>query len=361
MSLKNHFPLIEKKQSVFGLDIGRHEVKFVQLKSTRHGEKLVGLGSIPLSGETVIEGIIAEPEALADTIIEGLAHPARGHINSRVAIIGLPQAHLFSRIINIPAVRHDKLKDAVLWEAQQYIPMPISDLYTDHEIVKTTKDETGVIRELEIVLVAAPRAIVDSYIKLCQFSHIQPRAMEVSLNANIRALHPRVEERTATLMIDAGSVTTDMAIITDYIQVTTTVNIGGDSFTDSIVKRLKITTDQAEEIKLKFGVTQSDLQSKILEAVSPHITRLSNEIAKLIKYYEERSKSTTPIKVSQVMITGGGSRMPGLAHIISQKTQLPVDISSPWDKQKTSGGQDLPKNLGPIYTTAYGLAMRGWN
>jgi len=353
-------PLIEKKQAVFGLDIGHHEAKFVQLKASAKSQRLLGLGSVPITDGMVIDGIIAEPEQLAQVLQTGLQHPANGKISTRAAIIGLPQAHLFSRIITIPVVAEDKMADAVMWEAQQYIPMPVNDLYTDHEIVTTIRDEAGVAREYEVLLVAAPRAIVDSYLKFCELAHILPRTMEVSLMANVRALRSQASKQSATMMIDAGSVATDMAILTDNVRVTTTVAVGGDTLTQALVSKLKIKYDQAEELKIKFGLRPSDLQTKIQAALEPQLHLLNTELSKLIKYYEERSKATTHIKVGQIMITGGGSRMPGLAQLISQYTNLPVDISSPWDRQKTAGTQGLPANLGPIFTTAYGLALRGW-
>ncbi|MCC7543450.1 type IV pilus assembly protein PilM [bacterium] len=354
------FPLIEKRQPVFGLDIGYKEAKFVQVKSTKSGHRLLGMGAAALSDGMVIDGVIAEPEDLAHVINASLHRAARGKITARSVVIGLPQSHLFSRIITTPALAEDKLADAVLWEAQQYIPMPVNDLYTDHQIVERQKDESGIVHEYAVLLVAAPRSIVDSYLKLCDLAHLVPRSMEMSLMANIRALRPTVEEQTATLIIDAGALATDMAIVTDTIRVTTTVNIGGESFTNAIATKLRVTFHEAEEMKIKFGITQSDLQPKIRVALSTHLKKILQEITKLIKYYEERTKGTTRSTVKRIMMTGGNSRMPGLAHLISHTTNLPVDISAGWDRHPTSGVDGVPKNLGPIYNTAFGLACRGW-
>lgn len=354
------FPLIEKRQPIFGLDIGYKEAKFVQVRATKSGYKMLGMGAAVLADGMVIDGMIAEPEDLAHLISSSLHQPARGKINARAVVVGLPQAHLFSRIITIPAVAEDKLADAVLWEAQQYIPMPVNDLYTDHQIVERRRDEAGSIREFEVLLVAAPRSIVDTYLKFCELAHLVPRSMEMSLMANIRALRPMVEKQTATLIIDAGSLATDMAIVTDTIRVTTTVNIGGESFTNAIATKLKVTFHEAEEMKIKFGITQSDLQPKIQAALDGYMKSILQEITKLIKYYEERSKGTTQAKVKRIMMTGGNSRMPGFAHMISKSTNLPVDISAGWDRQRTTGVDGVPKNLGPIYNTAFGLACRGW-
>lgn len=349
--------VFDKRQSVFGLDIGSHEAKYLQLRPNGKHLRVLSYGQVAFDETTVIEGVIAEPERLAETLLEGLHHPVSGRITARAVAIGLPQSHLFTRLLTLPAMESHKLRDAVNWEAQQYIPMPASDLYIDYEIIATTRDEKGKAREHDVLVVAAPRAIVDSYMKLLEFLHLNPHSMEMGLGANIRALR-KPRDVSPVLVVDAGSVATDMAIVTDTIRLTTTVSIGGDTLSAALYRRLKLKPDEAEEVKIKFGIAPSGLQPKIQSALATPLKSLASEINKLLKYYEERSGGKDPVKIQRILMTGGASRMPGLAHFISQATKLTVDISSPWDTQSTQGIKALPGNLGPVFTTAFGLAMR---
>ena len=349
--------IFDKRQPVFGLDIGIHETKFVQINKAGHRIRLVGLGSTRFDDSTVIEGVIAEPEKLADTLSENLSKPFMGHITAKAAAIGLPQSHMFTRLLKLPAMDSKKLAEAVQWEGQQYIPMPMNDLYIDFEIVETANDSNGKPREHEILLVAAPRAIVDSYMKLLEFMRVSPHSMEMSLAANIRALR-KPKDNTPVLIIDAGSQSTDLAIVSNVIRLTTTINFGGDQITSIIKSKLKITLDQAEEIKIKFGIGKSDLQPKAQAALAPSLITLATEIIKLIRFYEDRSTTKDQQKVTRILLTGGASRMPGLAHYISQATKLNVDISSPWDSQPILSHKLFARSMGPVYTTAFGLALR---
>lgn len=349
--------VFDKHQSVFGLDIGSHEAKYLQLRANGKHLRVLGLGQVTFDDTTVIEGVLAEPEQLAATLLEGIHHPANGHISAKAVAISLPQSHLFTRLLTLPAMETHKLRDAVNWESQQYIPMPANDLYTDYEIIATARDDNGKAREHDILVVASPRAIVDSYMKLLEFLHVTPHSMEMSLGANIRALR-KSNDVSPVLVVDAGSVATDMAIVTDTIRLTTTVNIGGDSLSAALSRKLKLKEDEAEEVKVKFGIAPSGLQPKIQSALATPLKSMATEINKLLKYYEERSGAKDPVKIQRILMTGGASRMPGLAHFISQATKLTVDISSPWDTQSIQGIKNLPGNLGPVYTTAFGLAMR---
>lgn len=355
-----YLPLIYKKQAVFGLDVGQHAAKFLELTKIGHNYHLVGMGAAALKPDTIIEGVIAEPENLADKIRGAIKTPTTGRIRARSAAVGLPQAHLFTRAIVLPAMKKEKLAEAVQWESQQYIPMPISDLYMDFEIVEEKKDATGVLKEYEIFLVAAPRAIIDSYLKLLDFLRLTPHSFETTLAANIRALHPASEINKTVLVLDVGSTATDMAIVADNIEVSTTTPFGGDLITKILSDKLKISGQHADEIKVKFGIADSGLQAKVIAALSPALTQLVTEILKLVKYHQERSADEKHRRVEQLLLTGGASHMPGLAELLANKTKLPVDITSAWEHYSVRLKTPLPQEVTSSFTTAFGLALRGY-
>lgn len=355
-----YLPLIYKTQAVFGLDIGQHVAKFLELKQANHTYRLMGMGSVPLKPDTIIEGVIAEPEHLAETIHAGLQEPSFGRIRAKAVAVGLPQAHLFTRSITLPAMKREKLTEAMQWESQQYIPMPMSDLYMDFEIVEEKKDATGEIKEYEIFLVAAPRAIIDSYMKLLEFLKLTPHSFETTLAANIRALHPASENNKTILVLDVGSTATDMAIVTDIIKVSTTTPFGGDQITKILANNLKISEEHALEIKTKFGIAESGLQEKVDTALHAALKQLIGEIQKLVKYYQERTTDEHHRKVEQILITGGASHMPGFAEFLTKQTQLPVDIASAWDHHQVKLSSPLPQDVTSGFTTAFGLALRGF-
>lgn len=355
-----HLPLIYKKQAAFGLDIGQHVAKFLELKQVRHNYQLMGMGSAAANKDTIIDGVIAEPEHLAEVIRTSLQTPSFGRISAKSVAVGLPQAHLFTRSITLPAMKREKLSEAVQWESQQYIPMPTSDLYMDFEIVEEKKDTTGTIKNYEIFLVAAPRAIIDSYMKLLEFLQLTPLSFETTLAANIRALHPDSEKNTTILVLDIGSTATDMAIVADTIKVSTTTPFGGDRVTKTLASHLKISYEHALEIKTKFGIAESGLKTKVEAALHPALNQLVSEIQKLLKYYQERTTDDNPQPVKQILIAGGASNMPGLAKYLEAKIQIPINTASAWDHHRVKLTTPLPRDVSSGFTTAFGLALRGF-
>ncbi|MBP9827360.1 type IV pilus assembly protein PilM [Candidatus Saccharibacteria bacterium] len=351
------FPLIYTKQALFGLDIGQHSAKFMQLRRANKRLSIIGFGSTLHHNGAVIEGVIAEPDVLAESLRVGLRHPAYGKITAQAAVAGLPQAHLFTRILTLPAMEHDKLAEAVQWESQQYIPMPMNDLYLDFEIINVHKDENGQEKQYDILMVAAPRAIIDSYMHLFELLKITPHGLETTLAANIRALRPHNPPDTV-LIIDAGSTATDMAVVADTIRVTTSVPVGGELLIKILVQKLKITRDQAEEIVVRFGIADSGLQKKVVNATANQLQIIVTEATKLLKYYTERSQTNQQTKISRILLSGGVAQMPGLADYISKATRLRVEVASPWGQHLITLPQSLPVNVATKFTTVFGLALR---
>ena len=221
-------PLIYAKGSVFGFDIGSRTVKVAQLE--RHGKavRVVGYGSANFPPDTIIEGIIADPEVMASTIKPLLAHPSAGKITGRKVAAALPTAKVFIRTLQLPVMSAADLDQAVRLEAEQYIPIPSADLYLDFEIIEQIPAEEGKEAQVNILMVAAPRAIVNSYIQLFDLLGLEMDSIEPSLSSITRAMLLGGPSDKASLVMDIGSRSADLAIYDRVVRLTGSIAIGGD-------------------------------------------------------------------------------------------------------------------------------------
>ena len=342
---------------MFGLDIGTHTVKMVQIKKVGKVAKPVGYGTASIPKGAIVEGIIADPEALAEVVGPALKKPAWGRMSAHHTALALPESRVFTRIISLPIMEQAQLAEALHWETQQYVPMPVEDLYTDFEIVGRSVTKPGEEPKQDVMLVASPRVIVDSYIKFCEIIGLTPSIIELSLGAVVRADVSAEQAKSHTLVIDLGSLSTDIAIYSGSLKLTASVPIGGDKITEIIHTKLKITLEQAEEIKCRFGIAESDLKSKISAAISPQLTTLVTEIRKVIKFYEQRGAGQSSHKIGAILLAGGGAGLPGLTEYLKSALNIEVAVGNPWQNLSTYPLKPLPRNIASIYTTAIGLAL----
>lgn len=344
--------LFYRNKPLFGLDIGSGSLKVMQLDAdTIAGSKpaIVGYGTTHFERTAIENGVIIQPEVVAKAMLELFKAGLNGDITTRRVAMAIPAYRTFTRAISLPALKPKELAEAVQLEAEQYIPMPLEDLYLDYSVIKADKDAT------EVFAVAVPRKIVDSYLSLAKLTGLEVVLIDTTLGGCSRLFSQDKQSDGASVIIDFGSQSSDISIFDKNILVTGTVQGGGAVFTGSIKSKLSVTQAEANIIKNKYGLSLSKKQKEISEALEPTLGQIVKEIRRMIRYYDERYGADKP--VTQVITLGGGANMPGLAEYLTAALRMPVRHSEPWqyfDKRHLQVPSGADK---PMYSTAAGLSL----
>lgn len=354
-------PLFAKKQAIFGLDIGLGSIKSVQLK--KHGSKVslagFALGQVPEG--SIKEGMIAAPDKLAAAIQKMLAEDKHGKIDARVVNIALPESRIFTRLVTLPRLKKKDLIDAIRYEMDQSIPIPFADLYVDWRVIGEYME--GDEERVDILLAAAPKVLVQSYLELLKKLQLTPNAFEVELESITRAMifsHSSHHHVGPILVVDIGTQTTDVTVFAGKaLRLTGSAPVGGENFTDSIAKELGIDKSKAEETKIKYGLGDGDLPLRIKKSITPGLETIVSEIKRIIRFYEDRETQNSQIET--IILSGGSSALTGLQDYLKETIGLPVEIANPWSGIDTDALQPISRISAPIYTTAIGLALGGFD
>jgi len=341
-------PWVYKNEPVFGFDLGTRSAKMIQLKSGSKQMEVVGYGYANFPEGAIVEGIIVDPKEIATALTPLLKSMTYGKITSRRVSASVPVAKVFTRVLELPPMNPSDLAQAVRLEAEQYIPVPLPDLYIDSEIIETGPEHN------QVLMVAAPRAIVDSYIKLFDMMELEVAMVESSMAAATRAIVSAAALNRPTLVADIGSKSIDLTVHDKVIRLTDTIAMGGDTLTEQLVKDLKIGREQANEIKYKFGVGPSGLQPKVMASLGAPLKRMCDEMRRVMKYYQDRGENKR--KLEAIIVGGGSASMPGFLQYMAAQINLPVVVADPWTGLKTKHVAEVPKLDAPMYTTAIGLA-----
>lgn len=347
MQSSSHF---FKDKPLFGLDIGSNTVKVMQLENHGNKEHVRGYGIISFDPSAVKDGTILDFKVLAASIKELFKKNIIGEINTRRVAMSIPASRTFTRAITLPDIHDNEIMQAVQLETEQYVPMPLEDLYIDYTVIE--RNEKG----LELLVVAAPKKLVDSYMLLARILGLEPVEFDTSILAAGRLFQRQIDlNDVPTVLIDFGARSADITIHDKTIIVTGTLPGGGDAFTDVISKQLKISAQEAHIVKTKYGLTKSKKQTEILEALQPQLATLVKEIRRMMRYHEERSKSGR--KIEQIITMGGGANMPGLSDHLTNSMRIPVRTCNPWqhlDMGKLKPPSEIEKSM---YVTVSGLAL----
>ncbi|MGH7234480.1 MAG: type IV pilus assembly protein PilM, partial [Candidatus Saccharimonadales bacterium] len=359
MGSRQKLPYFFKPKPIFGLDIGNGSLKVMQTepgpdsntvaRSAKNLSKLVGYGSCHFDTTAIKDGVVVEPEIIAEAANKLFVDNLIGDVTTKRVAMTIPSYRSFTRSITLPNLSAKELNDAVNMEAEQYIPVPIDKLYLDYQPIRKTVDGA------EILSAAVPREIVDSYMELADIMGLEPIFIETTMSAAGRLFSHDYQSDVPTVIIDFGSLSSDIGIFDGNMLTASTVQGGGEIFTKSIADALKVSSQEAHIIKTRYGLGVSKRQKDVLVGLGPVLEQITKEIRRLIRYYDEHYGTERPIK--QLVTLGGGSNIPGLNEFLTEKLRLAVRPSDPWQYLDTHKLKLPPRADKQMYATAAGLSM----
>lgn len=337
----------------FGLDIGTSSIKIVQLVKEGSLIKLVALGS----ASTPVRGLSSESELDHRTIAEIILKLIQdSKVTTQYVVTALPESQVFTRVIEMPVLSEQEVASAIKWEAEQYIPLPLTEVTLDYQILSTPKDNTPESK-MEVLLVAAPSLLIKKYTTVLEMANLIPLSLETEIISLSRSLVGTVSESLTTMLINIGAATTDIAIVRNGLIVfTRSVATGGIALTRAIASELNLDLTQAEEYKKSYGLDQSKLQGKIVSALKPIFDVIANEIKRALNFYITKWPNS-PIK--RVVLAGGSAKLPGLVQYFAENLGLEVQTGDPWISiAKDERLNKILTEEGPMYSAAVGLALK---
>jgi type IV pilus assembly protein PilM len=339
--------LFYKDKPIIGLDISQTGIKVMAVDPKKW--LVTGYGSIDLDPAKVQTSLDSDDDYLADNIRTLLTENLVGELPSDHVVIGVPTGRTFSRTFTVPAKAESGLADAIEIEVDQYIPIPLSSLYVDYEVIERNKEEATV------VMSAVPRTLVDRCVEAVSSAGLLPVMVEPGINAVARVLEATEEGHLPTLIIDIGPASTDIAVLDGgAIRVTGGLGIGGNTFTLDIAKKLGVALENAHQLKVLNGLSAGPRQAKITTALQPSLQRIVSEVRKVIRYYNERLGADR--KIEQVLVVGGGSNLPGIGDYFTNELVMAARVASPWQKLDFGKLAQPNKQFRPRYITVAGLA-----
>ncbi len=340
--------LFYKDTPIAGLDISSTGIKIMSIDPKRW--LVNGYGSLDLDPQKVKEALETEGSTyLTDNIKQMLAEKMIGEVTSKQIAISVPTARSFSRTFTLPIATEKALHDAVVLEADQYIPIPSTSLYIDHQVIERTK------QEITVLMSAVPRVVIDNIVTTVEAAGFQPILIEPSISSVGRVLTATEEGSLPTVIVDIGPASTDIAILDrGTIRVTGGLAIGGNTFTLDIAKKLNVALENAHQLKVLNGLNAGPRQQKLKDALAPSLERIMSEVRKVMRYYDERISDTR--KLEQLLVVGSGSNLPGIGEYFTDKLVMPARVASPWQKLDFGKLQEPPKQFRSRYITVAGLA-----
>lgn len=353
------------KPKIFGLDINDLSLKIINLKKRRGVFNLASFNKVEIEPGIIEEGVIQNEEALVKIIKTALKTVKGKKLKTKYVVVSLPEEKSFLQIIQMPRMKEEELKSALLFEAGNYIPLSVDDVYLDFQIITPFKDG---FKNLDVLIIAMPKKIVDSYVSCLKKAGLIPCALEIESQAITRALVKNETSPCPLVLIDFGGSNADFVVFCgNSIRFTCSIPISSRQLTTAISQSLGVDFNEAEKLKMQYDLRgkEKDKKSKeISDAINSILDDLAEQIKKYLKFYQEHMfyEHLEPnTKIEKIFLCGGGANLKGLSEFLSKKLDIPTELGNPWinfpSKKENKSLPTVYKNS-LSFTTAIGLALR---
>ena len=356
------FSFFAKQKPALGLDISDSSLRMMELVAEGSGLFPHAYAEQPLPKGVVAEGEIKNAAKVSELIERAWRHPNAGRFTTPYVALSVPESKSFVRVISVMRMSAEEAATAVPLEAEQYVPISADQAYLDFRILPENNESSD---KMKVLITAAPRSLVESYVTVIKGGGLKPAAVEVESEAVARCL---IEQQSEPTLITDISTTRTSLIIYDQqsLQFTSSIPVAGNAFTSQIAQTFTLSFEEAEKLKLQSGLDSRRDQGKLRESLQSQLRSLSDAIRNAINFYREHSEGSR--LVTRILLTGGGSRIRGLEQYLAQEIGaiggkvLSVTIGDPWVNvlgKPLKRVPPIPKGTSVSFSTAIGLALRG--
>lgn len=336
-------------QAVWGLDVGRRALKAIKLRPAADGKVEV------LAHDYIAhEKILSEPDAIRQELIAAALEKflSRNDLTKDPVIVSVPGQHTLARFTKLPPVAAKRIPDIVRYEADQQIPFDMDEVIWDYQIF----EQEG-LPDVEVGIFAMKRELLREHLLHFEQASIEPSGVQACPLAVYNAAHfdGMLGDET-TVVLDIGAETIDLVIATAGSLWTRTIPIGGNSFTEALVKSFKLSFAKAEN--LKTTAENSKYRRQIFQAMRPIFADMVQELQRSIGFYSSTHREA---QIDKVIGYGNAFKLPGLQKYLQQNLGITVKVPAAFQNVAPSvatGGGALEDEFSS-FAVAYGLAIQG--
>ncbi|MFZ0450003.1 MAG: type IV pilus assembly protein PilM [Desulfatiglandaceae bacterium] len=356
---------VPKKNQLIGLDIGSRAVKLVEIDHGKRGKVLKNFGIIGLPRDAIVEGTIKEME-IVSSAIKTLCRNLK--VKNKDVATSISGYSVIVKKIVISDRNESELENTIQSEAEQYIPFDINDVNLDYDILsigdqtgqgKGGEKEKSAAGQMEVMLVAAKKEIVEDYVTLLQLSGLNPTVLDVDAFALQNAFEASASEPEGCYaLVNVGAEELGINAIKNGASIfSRDSSYGGNQISEAIMSEFDVDFEEAERMKLggkKVENTKAALEEIFTSVLSEWAQEIKRALDFLATTYPEEN-------IEKILLSGGSSRVPGFLKYLELETNLPVEELNPFANLIVNEKAFDSKYLSYMATqagVAVGLALR---
>ena len=338
-----------KKNDSWGIEIGANAIKAMRLVRNGNRIELADYDILPF------KQILTTPDLDVEEAIQvNLDTFLSKHEVSKSRIVASVPGHAaFARFAKLPPVEPKRIPGIVQYEAVQQIPFPIEQVEWDYQVFQQEDSP-----DVSVGIFAITKERVMQYLENYRRVNMRVDGLTLSPLAvyNAFAYETALDtEPEGTIYLDIGTSSTDVIISEPEGIWMRTLPIGGNNFTEALVRSFKLSYPKAEKLKREAGTSKYARQ--IFQAMRPVFADLVQELQRSLGYYQSLHRDS---RLTKLVGVGSTFRLPGLQKFLKQQLQMEITRPDGFQRIEMEGRREAAfAEHAMNMCTAYGLALQG--
>jgi type IV pilus assembly protein PilM len=340
-----------------GLDVGSTAVRAAEILP---GDPpvLIRAAQVPVSEGAVENGEVRDVARVAQAIGDLWQ---RGGFKGKQVSMGVANQRVVVREVSVPALPAKELRQALPFQIQDLIPIPVDDAVLDFDVLEEFEQEGAAM--LRLLVVAAQRDMLNLLVESAQQAKLDPVGVDLVPFALIRAVGREdglgldQTEVGGEAIVDIGADVTNICVhergVARFVRI---LPSAGRDVTQAVAGQLGIPDEEAEALKRGEPANGAVGAPEGESIVRSRVSSLVDEIRSSLDFYRAQTPGD---EVSSVLVTGGGSKMPGLVELLQERIGPAVGPGRAFGKVQVRLGMDdeARADAEPLLAVAVGLAL----
>jgi type IV pilus assembly protein PilM len=328
----------------------------LQLKESTGKLKVERFGMKPLPAEMIVDGSIMDGLGVVTAIKELAAEQKLKNKNVALSISG---TSVIVKKITLPPMPSEELDKQIKFEAEQYIPFDINDVYLDFHILSQEEQSSTAQGEMEVLLVATKKDKLNDYANAVREAGLTPKVIDVDAFAveNMYCVNYDVSPGELTAIVNIGASVMNINILKGGVSAfTRDITVGGNRYSERIQQDLGLSLEDAEAAK------KGHLPDVNADALHQAIAAVDEEVATEIGRSFDYFRTTSPEEdIARIVLCGGCSKIKSLPVKISEHLGIETSVANPFKKLDTTAlkkSHEEIERVAPEAAVVVGLALR---
>ncbi|MBI3089088.1 MAG: type IV pilus assembly protein PilM [Candidatus Tectomicrobia bacterium] len=412
-----------KHKPIIGLDIGSYWLKVAVLKSAGKQFELVNFGVLPFKKKVMSEGVITDRAAVVAGIAD-LLSSERIKIKEVVTAISGPSV-IVKRITVPRMSANEMAETISLEAEQYVpfpineVNLDFSIVEPEPQAKSSppkSKAAEGAPEQMEVILVAAKRDRVEMLGEVVREAGLTPKIIDVGLFALSNVFEQSEEQRLAqqksakkpkkkkqkkekkkkgeqepqaeeaeaetppaaeavegdeealipaeqkgsrvVALVNLGYEMVNVNLVKERVPVfTRDIPTGGKKITEAIRERCHVNEDEAESLKLGAPV-EGVSKDLVIECIRDSLQNIAEELRRTFEFFQGGAGGQP---IERIVLSGGCAAIQGVAQLLSEETELPVELANPFAALKVNPkvfDEEFLQAMAPVAAVSVGLALR---